>query len=171
MHTKKLILSEKSPLSPTPQPLRFQPLGWETATMREVILLFKSYFFLKTSVMLFIASFLITWDLLWHMTGNHDKTFPHQFNYPAPFPRCSIFHHTAPHYLNATSVASSLKYAGIYYWTHTLFHQYIYLCPASSHIFGLCILFKKFYYDFYLNHNEFTDECRETNPAHYGSLS
>lgn len=45
------------PYIPDPQAPTFQPLGWETITVTEVILLFRSYFLLRTSIILFVGSF------------------------------------------------------------------------------------------------------------------
>lgn len=84
------------PYTPDLQPPRFQPLRWKTTIVTEIILLFTSYFILQTSVMLFVDSFSIPQNSLWHMTGNSDITFLHHYNYPAPFPDCCLSLHS-PH--------------------------------------------------------------------------
>lgn len=97
----------KNPPTPGPSPLGSNPYD-------RGILLFRRYFLLKTTVTLFLDSFLIIWNLLWQTTGNSAVTFSHQFNYPAPFPDLSTS--LAPPTYTAT-LSHQSEYGWICYWT------------------------------------------------------
>lgn len=149
------------PYTPDPQPPRFQPLGWKTTIVTEIILLFTSYFILKTSVMLFADSFLIPQNSLWHMTGNSDITFPHHYNYPAPFPDCSLSL-LSPHAPQLTDHLCPIKSEiSLNLLLDSILLPIIYLCPELPPHFLPMYPLQKFYRDIYLNHTELSDKHRE----------
>ena len=147
--TKGLIQRENLRFTPDSQPPRFQPLGEKS---------FHCLFSSTNFITLFIVGFLITWDLLWHRTGNR-VSFPHGLSYPAPLPDWSIppTPRLSQPPLSHLVCSTRGSLTGL-----TLCSTYVLFTPCINTTFWPMHPFQKFYWNFYLKHTEFTGEHGES---------